>query len=586
VQHVLVGVLLGAIAAQLVADLATWPGALRVAVSVLVAVLGAVAHARLVAVRLFLSYAAVAPVLFVLLFVVSSSAGELLRQGDAAKVVDVHGGNGAPVVMVVLDELPTASLLDSRGNVDAGLYPNLARLQATSTWYRNNSAISSTTEVAVPGIMTGRFPESEGILATSSNYPQNIFTMLGHDYTLHVSERVTKLCPPSLCPPTHAGGLREVLREARALWLDRFDPEPDAELNQFDVGFDILGAHRAADFQQFLAEMQPAPRRLEFVHTLLPHQAWSVTPDLRHYTPAPNGLVFYSWIDTDAGRIARQRHVMQVQAVDRMLGTLFDRLREEGEFDDALIVVTADHGVSFTANTPIRAVDRGNLVDIAWAPLLIKAPHQRAGRIDDRIAQSVDILPTVVDILDLDPPWEFDGRSLLGAPRTDDTRRMVHYELDVVDANNGEFFEFDGEAGFRSLLARGAAVAGSGADPLRIFRDGAYGDLVGRAVDDLDVGAPVTVGGELSDPVRTIVDGSEPAPRFDSSATLDAPPGTVFAVAVDGRFAAWNDVHEDVDPNIWWMVPPSLMPNGRHELTLYRLDGPPDAPVLRPVRSP
>jgi hypothetical protein len=269
-----------------------------------------------------------------------------------------------------------------------------------------------------------------------------------------------------------------------------------------------------------------------------------------------------------------------------MLGTLFDRLRAEGTFDDAIVVVTADHGVSFTSHTPIRAIHEGNLVDIAWAPLFIKAPGQREGRIDERIAQSVDIMPTIVDLLDIDSPWEFDGRSLLGEPRTDDTRRMVHYEEDVLEPNHGEFYEFDGADGYRELLDRGAAIAGSGDDPLRIFQDGGYGDLVGRPVRDLDVGEPVTVAGRLPESQRTIVDAAEPAPHFDATGTFDAPRGTVFAIAVDGRIAGWNDVHQNVDPNIWWMLPPSMIPPGEHELSVYRIDGPASAPMLRPVRAP
>ena len=41
-----------------------------------------------------------------------------------------------PVVVVVLDELPVASLMDGLGRVDAATFPNFGRLARRSTWYR------------------------------------------------------------------------------------------------------------------------------------------------------------------------------------------------------------------------------------------------------------------------------------------------------------------------------------------------------------------------------------------------------------------------------------------------------------------
>ena len=66
------------------------------------------------------------------------------------------------------------------------------------------------------------------------------------------------------------------------------------------------------------------------------------------------------------------------------------RLRRTGLYDRTLVVVMADHGVSFRPGNCRRRVTRTNFADLASIPLFIKAPTQRKGRIDDRPATSVD----------------------------------------------------------------------------------------------------------------------------------------------------------------------------------------------------
>ena len=53
-----------------------------------------------------------------------------------------------------------------------------------------------------------------------------------------------------------------------------------------------------------------------------------------------------------------------------------------GLYDRALVVVTADHGVSFRAGQKRRPLSDANLQDIAYVPLFVKLPHQKRGRIE------------------------------------------------------------------------------------------------------------------------------------------------------------------------------------------------------------
>ena len=50
-------------------------------------------------------------------------------------------------------------------------------------------------------------------------------------------------------------------------------------------------------------------------------------------------------------------------------------------------------------------------------PLFIKLPGQRRGRIISRPVRTIDLLPTIADVLGIRIPWHVDGRSLLRTAR-------------------------------------------------------------------------------------------------------------------------------------------------------------------------
>ena len=114
-----------------------------------------------------------------------------------------------------------------------------------------------------------------------------------------------------------------------------------------------------------------------------------------------------------------QRHLLQLGYTDRLLGRLIARLEETGLWDEALVVVTADHGVSFrVGQSDRRAVTAENVEDIAPIPLFVKAPGQDRGRVTTGPVQTIDVLPTIADALGVRLPWKVDGRPAEQAQET------------------------------------------------------------------------------------------------------------------------------------------------------------------------
>jgi len=510
-----------------------------VAVSVTIGGLILLAEQRSKAMRLGLRYLALAPVLFLGLFVFTSGTSRLLWEDEARAATGVTVGDARPVVVVVFDEFPVSSIMGTDNEIDASRFPNFARLAEHSTWFRNATALSPNTPGSVPTIGSGLVPPA-GALPTSVDYPRNLFTLLGGTYEMDVTETITQLCPSTVCVSVQAddgdgflAGLSRTLQDASVVYghatlppgmredLPGVDQSWGGFLDAAPTADDVSGTTNAtaptaptattirpgiADFmaarnqqmsatlpqgtgesmRQMAARIGPEPSRLYFLHDgLFPHFNWLTTPDGHTYPGAggPPGSVDGTWGDSEfLIRQGQQRHLLQVGYADTLLGGMIDRLEEEGIWDDAVVMVTADHGIAFTADRPKRGPTDDTVDEIYRIPMFVRVPGQREGEVSDENAMNIDLLPTIVDALDIDTDWEFDGRSLFGDEPIPPDKPVFYGEgpssvstsldgLFALVARNAERFP---EPGWEGV----AAVGG-------------LGGFVGDPVSSLDV-SPVT----------------------------------------------------------------------------------------------
>ena len=550
----------------------------------------AVVRYRTQALATFLRYASLIVVVVVAQFVVASPSGSLVLGGrhvgvdpDVRTAVAAAVGDEAPpVVVMVFDGMPTDLMLDGRGAIDADLYPHLADLAATSTWYRNNTTVAPFTLQAVPAILSGRLGDKKAAPIASS-HPDNLFTLLGGSYDVHAMEPLTGLCPVSLCPEAPGSPLNDLLGDARAVWKTQMGGKD--ELEMFVPGaFDdrVERTERWIERQDFGRGERPDAF---FVHVLLPHDGWQYLDDGSPYLAADpaTGMFAYRWGGVGAD-VGRQRHILQMQLVDRFVGEVMDELRAAGTFDDAVMVVTADHGYAFNDSDAVRGFTEDNFEQIMWTPLIVKSPGQRSGAVDDRNVQTVDVLPTIADELGVDLDWDLDGVPVAQAERDPADKAMADWRWSPWRSADGGPVEVDGEAGFARVLAADP-VPGEGPLALWDRSDGGYGPLVGRSVDGLTVEdrplPPVDVRDlELWDDV-------DPGrPPIELLGYTDLPGDAVVAVTVDDTVAAVVPVAPGpygstaVHALLW----PEALTEGDNEIGVHVLGGTADAPTLTPLR--
>ena len=522
---------------------------------VLLGIAAAVAYVRFRLVRTYLVVLAPAPVVFLALFLMDAPTGAVVLPPVSAVA------RPAPVVMLVFDEFPVASLMDERQRVDAERYPNFAALASSSTWYRRTTTVSDRTTSALPAILTGTLPPRD-TPPTASEQPRNLFTLLRKSHRLRATEIFTSMCPAGSCG---GSGLSALPRRTLESVSDGVEiaahaaapPELEHWLGELGEGVELGDA--AAPLQRFIGDFRRTDEpELNFAHVLLPHYPWVRLPSGRFYERAaplalPPGFqegAVHRW-DPDP-RLVRQawhRHLLQAAYLDRMLGILLRRLRAVDVYDRALVVAVADHGVSFAPGGAMRDVTPSNAQDIAFVPLFIKAPGQRQGAVIDEPARTTDILPTVMEILGGRVPWRIEGRSLIGRrPAPPPAVTVASTRLAPVTTPAGEL-----DQRFRQTLMQRIRMFGTGPDGPDLIDREHHPEWIGRRLGDprVRLGGPAAVQIQRRGRLERVSFASGLVPALlTGNVREEVPVGRELVLTINGRVAAVVAI------NPWWTGPP------------------------------
>ena len=269
--------------------------------------------ARAEPVRSFLNVLSPVPLVFLLLFLLSGQISELAFP-DEAKARTIGGVARAPIVVVLLDELPSNTLVDENDRIDAKRFPGFGELAANATWFRNAYTVYDSTERAQPAIMDGNLPEKDH-QPISSDHPNSIFSLFAKTHRMNVDEEATTVCSRDLCTDTivdesYGSRISSMAEDLGLVWLHVVSP-PDIESDLASVSenwgnfgggdeTEDAGSRSPDERQNALANLAPRPPRalpgvdgrassaagrpaLNFKHTLLPHVPWQYLPSGRSY---------------------------------------------------------------------------------------------------------------------------------------------------------------------------------------------------------------------------------------------------------------------------------------------------------------
>jgi arylsulfatase A-like enzyme len=149
---------------------------------------------------------------------------------------------------------------------------------------------------------------------------------------------------------------------------------------------------------------------------------------------------------------------------DRHVGALVDHLAASGLLDDSLVVVTSDHGEELGEHWRSRAGDHGHSLrdDLLRVPLVIAptAGDFAGRRVPDQVS-TVDVMPTVLELLGVTPHPRSRGRSLAPLLRGERLEPRPAFATSPHSGPDRAALRF---AGFKLIETVGPVV---GKDPLR-----------------------------------------------------------------------------------------------------------------------
>ena len=616
VHTLLVAFLLATIALPALKRIGDAPGVALALGAGLIGIAGVAAYLRFNPVRQFFTFASIGVLVIPATFLLNSDISKIVFPRASPRAASVEVTSTTPVVMVIFDELPVISLMDENGRINPVRYPNFASLADDAYWFRNATTVADTTSGAVPAILTGQFPSASRI-ARSEDYPDNLFTLLGDSYELRVFEAGTRLCPTDLCSvtaptPALADRIVSMFVDVGVIYLHVALPdEMTSTLPSIDQNWHNFveytrkegrqSSDRAQDrphyrdFSSFVARFEDwiensDDPRLYYIHIEIPHAPWKYLPSGKTYHSSEIDSRVIGFNLRDGGRTwvndewlvtqGLQRHLLQLGFADKLLGEVIGRLETVGLYERSLVIVVADHGASFRAGENPRLVSNVNLPDILPVPVIVKLPHQDRGVVSDRNVQTVDILPTIAEVLDVEVPWSVDGRSLFDTAIPDRTELTIFgYATQrlIVAPVSAEMYE---------TLDRKLSIFGSGERVDGLYRIGRYSRLVGQEAGNypIDYAPDVRVwldGGDLWQDVDLESEFVPARITGQVDTNTDARENLNLAVAINGTIQAVTRTFVR-GQDIWFsaIVPERSFRNGYNSVELFMVSGPTDRPRL------
>lgn len=283
--------------------------------------------------------------------------------------------------------------------------PHMQRLAEDGVLFRQCHCANPTCSPSRASLVTGTYPHQNGMFGLAhmgwrlNSYDEHIVNMLRQHGYYSVLSGIQHITSHDGTPDI---GYDEWLNPdgpaphiAAADWLDKRESGQPFFMS---VGFGET--HR-----EF-----PEEHPLDDPRYMMPPEPLPDTPDTREDTA---------------------RYAAYVRKLDDQIGHVREAFERNGEWENTLVICTTDHGIAFPRM-------KCTLTDSGTGVLLImRGPGGfEGGGVCDSLVSHVDIVPTLCDLVGIEPPDRLEGFSLMPIAQdpTADIREEIHAEVNYHSA--------------------------------------------------------------------------------------------------------------------------------------------------------
>ena len=353
--------------------------------------------------------------------------GKYLEVPEPQRVFNPTPGATGPNILLIMADTLRADHLTPYFAGSPAKTPNVRKLAEEGTVFRQSFAHASWTRPSFATLFTGLYPTEHQTMGKASMLPGHLDTLAGllsekGYYTQGLAnnrnllpaygfakgfDNYEFLVPKIWFGATYsceASALYGMLRLARLrLSTPRVDIEhfyqTAPQVNEKILDW-LERKPVAKDYPWFL-----------YCHYMDPHD-----PYMRADRPGEGYAVAQIGLNPDPAKYLapmKRAYADEVEYLDHWLGELFAELKQRGEWENTMIVLTADHGEEFCEH---GGYSHGPTLydEVIHVPIIIKWPGNRlAGTVNEHIARHVDVTATMLAIAGARIPEQVRGISLV-----------------------------------------------------------------------------------------------------------------------------------------------------------------------------
>jgi len=339
--------------------------------------------------------------------------------------------------------------------------PNIDRIANDSIVFNNAFSTINTTDPSLTSILTGQYPSSHGIIAHGNKVKdyqiKNLINLRSQFLQEILNNYDYNTIAVDFLERWHKFGFDEYLSElkkksrSKKLLRKIFDKVPSflqRILRKISIKLNIISGYSSKDYKflKYKREREFTDITIQkinelankkspffiFLHYWGVHIPYEPPPqyledlDITGYQENPPITQIIKELDGQwKNRLERfidlynvkstqemlARYDICIKFVDDEVGRIISTLQEQNIYNDTIILITSDHGESLTEHGIY--FDHHGLYDVSiHVPIIMKFPNFKYKKINS-LVQHIDILPTVLDYLNIPYSENIDGKSMI-----------------------------------------------------------------------------------------------------------------------------------------------------------------------------